>query len=174
MALILNFYWYSDITQSRGDRYSIFQLYFNEEHVLTSQITFYILAEHQTCKYYFTFYGFNVMIQVIVALDFFSSCSLKVPASNFSWLTKIINLLFTTSRRICSTFNPKHHHSILQASKKHLLSFLFTIDSTHDLCPYIIYKILTHSSIETVGRYMLIFKEYNKFTYKSIFTKLHN
>jgi hypothetical protein len=55
-----------------------------------------------------------------------------------------------------------------------LLSFLFTIDSTHDLCPYIIYKILTHSSIETVGRYMLIFKECNKFTYKSIFTKLHN
>lgn len=115
------------------------------------------------------FYGFNVMIQVIV------------PTSKFSWLIKIINLIFIvdsikfiTSRRVCSTFNPKHCHSILQANKKHLLSFLFTIDSTHDLCSYIIYKILTHSSIETVKRYRLIFKECNKFTYKSIFTKLHN
>jgi len=59
----------------------------------------------------------------------------------------------------------------LQASNKNLCS---TMNSTCDLCSDVIYEVLTHSSIKTIGKFRFLSKECNKFTYKSTFTKLHN
>jgi len=49
-----------------------------------------------------------------------------------------------------------------------------TMDSAGDLCRDAIYEVLTRSSMETVGKCRLLFKEYNKLTYESLFTKLHS
>ena len=48
------------------------------------------------------------------------------------------------------------------------------MDSARDLWWDVIYEVLTRSSMETVGKCRLLSKEYNKLTYESLFTKLHN
>jgi len=40
--------------------------------------------------------------------------------------------------------------------------------------PDVIYEVLTHSSIEIVGKFKLLSMECNKFTYKFTFMKLHS
>jgi hypothetical protein len=48
------------------------------------------------------------------------------------------------------------------------------MDSAGDLCRDAIYEVLTRSSMEIVGKCRLLSKEYNKLTYESLFTRLHN
>jgi len=43
-----------------------------------------------------------------------------------------------------------------------------------DLCWDAINEVLIRSSMETMGKYRVLFKEYNKLTYESLFTKLHS
>jgi len=45
------------------------------------------------------------------------------------------------------------------------------MDLACNLCPNIIYKILTCASMETMGRYRLLSKEWNKLNYESTFMK---
>jgi hypothetical protein len=75
---------------------------------------------------------------------------------------KEILLIFSSQSIICG---------FLQASNKNLCS---TMNLACDLCSDVIYEVLTHSSIKTIGKFRLLSKECNKFTYKSTFTKPHN
>jgi hypothetical protein len=43
-----------------------------------------------------------------------------------------------------------------------------------DLCSNIIYKVLTYSSMKTIGKCRVLSKECNKFTYEFTFTNLHS
>jgi len=47
------------------------------------------------------------------------------------------------------------------------------MDSACDLYWDVIYEVLTRSLKETMGKCRLLYKEYNKLTYESTFTKLH-
>jgi hypothetical protein len=49
-----------------------------------------------------------------------------------------------------------------------------TLHPTGDLCWDAINEVLIRSSMETMGKYRVLFKEYNKLTYESLFTKLHS